>query len=151
MNRSLTKAFLIFLTMMGLSLPVVAEPLQFETQAGQTIPFDVEIADTPEKHETGMMNRDSLKPNTGMLFVFDKPQRPQFWMKNTKIRLDLIYIGADGIVNHIHENAIPFDLTPISCPERVKAVLETSGGAAKKLGITKGDKVIAKIFEKETK
>ncbi len=132
--------------------PSFAEPLQFEIQSGQTVSFDVEIAKTTEDQKKGLMNRDSLKPNTGMLFVFDPPTKPVFWMKDTKIRLDMIYMGEDGIVTGIHENATPFDETQIFPPEvKSKAVLEITGGDAKKLGISKGDKVIHTIFKKEAK
>lgn len=135
-----------------LSVPAMAEPLQFQTQAGQTIPFDVEIAKTPAEQARGLMNRDSLKPQTGMLFVFDPPTKPLFWMKDTKIRLDMIYISENGIVTGIHENAIPFDETPITPPPiKSRGVLEITGGASKKLGISKGDKVIHTIFKKEVK
>ena len=135
-----------------MSTPAFAEPLQFETQAGKTIPFDVEVAKTAEEKRKGLMNRDSLKPNTGMLFIFDPPTKPVFWMKDAKIYLDMIYIGEDGIVTGIHENAVPFDETQIFPPDvKTKAVVEITGGDSKKLGISKGDKVIHTIFEKDVK
>lgn len=132
--------------------PAIAEPLRFETQIRQTIPFEVEIARTEEDQNRGLMNRDSLPPGTGMLFIFDPPSKPIFWMKDTKIKLDMIYINEDGIVIHIHENAVPFDKTLIYPPKiKSKAVLEIGGGLSKKLGISKGDKVIHTIFAKEVK
>lgn len=135
-----------------LSAPVFAEPLQFETQAGKTISYDVEVARTDEEQKKGLMGRDSLKPQTGMLFIFDPPTKPVFWMKDAKIHLDMVYIGEDGIVTGIHENAIPFDKTQIFPPDvKTKAVVEITGGEAKKLGISKGDKVIHTIFKKEVK
>ena len=142
----LSSALLLFAS------PALAEPLQFETQSGQSIPFEVEVARTPAEQNKGLMNRDSLPPATGMLFLFDPPTKPVFWMKDTKIRLDLIYIDADGIVSGIHENAKPFDETQIFPPEaKTKGVLEITGGDAKKLGIAKGDKVIHTFFKKEVK
>jgi len=135
-----------------ITTPSFAEPLQFETQAGKTISFDVEVARTDEEKKKGLMGRDSLKPQTGMLFIFDPPTKPVFWMKDAKIRLDMIYIGVDGTVTGIHENAIPFDQTQIFPPDvKTKAVVEITGGDAKKLGISKGDKVIHTIFKKEAK
>ncbi len=131
--------------------PLKIEKMQFETAAGQTIPFEVEIADTEPARQNGLMFRDSLKPNTGMLFIFDTPSEPMFWMKDAKIRLDLIYIGEDGIVKGVHANAIPFDLTPIPAPARVIAVLEIAGGTAETLGISKGAKAIHSIFKKDAK
>lgn len=138
--------------LMLLSAPAIAEPLQFETKAGQSIPFDVEIAKTDAEQKKGLMNRDTLAPKTGMLFVFDPPSQPVFWMKDTKIRLDMIYIDENGIVTGINENATPFSETPIFPPDaKSKAVLEINGGSAEKLGIAVGDKVIHTIFKKEVK
>jgi len=125
--------------------------LIIETHLKQSIPFQVEIADTKEKQKKGLMGRDSLKPRTGMLFVFEKPAKIQFWMKDAKIFLDMIFIGEDGVIKGIHEKAIPYDTTPITAPEPVLAVLEIEGGTAKTLGISRGDKVIHKIFEKGLK
>lgn len=143
---------LLFATLLLLSGPALAEPLQFQTQSGKTIPFEVEIAKTSEEQQKGLQNHDSLKPQTGMLFVFDPPTKPLFWMKNTKIRLDMIYISENGTVTGIHENAIPFDETPISPPAiKSKGVLEITGGDSRKLGISKGDKVIHTIFKKDAK
>lgn len=142
--------YALLLTSICFSFPSLAEPLQIQTST-QTLVFDVEIADTPEKHKTGLMHRDSLPKNTGMLFVFKEATSPKFWMKDTKIRIDMIYLSEDGVVNGILENAVPFDETPISSPAPVLAVLEIAGGSSKTLGIARGDKVIHRIFEKDLK
>ena len=142
--------FIFLTTQICFSFQSIAEPLQIQTST-QTVAFDVEVANTPEIRQTGLMNRNSLPQNTGMLFVFEEITSPQFWMKDTKIKLDMVYIGEDGLVKGIHENAIPFDKTPIPSPAPVLAVLEIAGGSAKTLGISKGDKVIHQIFEKDLK
>lgn len=135
-----------------MSSPAFAEPLFFETQRGQTIPLDVEVARTPEQQQNGLMNRDSLDPKKGMLFIFDPATNPVFWMKDTKISLDMIYIDEQGIVIDTYENAAPYDETLIPPPDIAsKAVVEINGGYAKKLGISKGDKVIHTIFKKDVK
>jgi uncharacterized membrane protein (UPF0127 family) len=144
------KIFALFISLIFLSLPSLAEPLQIQTST-QTLVFDVEIADTEETRAMGLMNRPSLAPNSGMLFIFDVLSLPEFWMKDTKISLDMIYIGEDGVIDGIHENAIPYDETPISPPAPALAVLEIAGGSSKTLGIAKGDKVIHQIFEKDLK
>lgn len=145
------KKFVTLLTiMLFFSMPSFAEPLQIQTST-QTIIFDVEIANTLETRAMGLMHRDSLPQNGGMLFVFDVLSWPKFWMKDTKISLDMIYIGEDGVIKGIHENAIPHDTTPITPPIPAIAVLEIAGGSSKTLGISRGDKVIHKIFEKDLK
>jgi uncharacterized membrane protein (UPF0127 family) len=122
--------------------PPVVDSLVIELKSGSSIGFQVEIADTFEKREKGLMGRDSLPDNHGMLFLFDEPSTPAFWMKDCKIYLDMIFIGADGLIKGIHHKAIPGDLTPIPSPEPVIAVLEILGGTSEKLRISKGDKVI---------
>ena len=113
--------------------------------------FDVEIADTQEERRVGLMNRDSLPKNGGMLFVFGEDVYVHFWMKNTNLYLDMIYIGEDGAIKGIHANAIPNDETPIPPPSSAFAVLEIAGGSAENLGIEVGNKVIHRIFEKDLK
>lgn len=140
--------FAILISLFFVPLPSFAEPLQIKTST-QTLVFDVEIADTDETQAYGLMNRDKLAPNSGMLFIFDVLSWPKFWMKDTKISLDMIYIGEDGVIGGIHENAIPYDETPIRPPAAALAVLEIAGGSSKTLGIARGDKVIHQFFEKD--
>ncbi len=73
-----------------------------------------------------------------MLFVYERPQRAVFWMRNTLIPLDLIFMDSTGTVTRIHENAIPLDLTGIEGGEAVQFVLEINGGLARRLGIAEG-------------
>ncbi|MHC0053012.1 DUF192 domain-containing protein [Actibacterium sp. D379-3] len=100
--------------------------------------FQIELADDPAERAQGLMQRDSLPASRGMLFVYPAPQRAVFWMKNTLIPLDMIFLDATGTVTHIHENARPLDVTPIDGGDDVLAVLEINGGLARRIGITEG-------------
>ena len=102
--------------------------------------FTVEIAATADQQERGLMFRKSLAPDRGMIFPYDPPQEVGFWMKNTLIPLDIIYIRANGTIAHI-VNAEPMDLTPLPSGEPIVLVLEIAGGRAAQLGIKEGDKV----------
>jgi len=101
--------------------------------------FAVDIADDPEERAQGLMFVEDMPTLTGMLFVYDRPQRVSFWMKNTLIPLDLLFASPEGEILRIHENAIPGDLTPIPGGEGVQMVLEINGGLAARLGIAQGD------------
>jgi uncharacterized protein len=100
--------------------------------------FAVELADTPEERSKGLMFRQNLDPSAGMLFVYEKPRRAQFWMKNTLIPLDIVFADATGTVTLVHPNAVPGDLTPIDGGGDVAFVLEINAGLAAKLGLTPG-------------
>lgn len=104
--------------------------------------FKVEVAATPEAQATGLMHRRQMDSDRGMLFWFGAPERVvSFWMKDTLIPLDMVFIGADAKVRGVHENAVPGDLTGIPSPEPVVAVLEIAGGQAAAQGIAAGDTV----------
>jgi uncharacterized membrane protein (UPF0127 family) len=111
------------------------------TAGGKKRRFVVEIADTPEQQSYGLMNRQSLEPNRGMIFPYDPPQPVSFWMKNTYIPLDIIFIAPGGRVSRIEENTVPLSLEPVVSTEPVEAVLEIAGGRSAELGIAAGDKV----------
>ncbi len=106
------------------------------------IRFNVELAITPEEKAQGLMHRDTLANRAGMLFIYDRPQPVAFWMRNTLIPLDMIFIDDQGRVAHIHHNAIPLDETPIYGGDAIKAVLEINAGLAKKYAITTTSTVI---------
>jgi uncharacterized membrane protein (UPF0127 family) len=102
--------------------------------------FTVAVAATPEQQEHGLMFYRSLAPNQGMIFPYDPPQPVSFWMKNTLIPLDMVFIRADGTIARIaHAKAL--DETPVPAGEPVALVLEIRGGRAAELGIREGDKV----------
>lgn len=100
--------------------------------------FTVEIADDEAERAQGLMYRERLASGAGMLFVYDHPQPVSFWMMNTLIPLDMIFIGADGEVLGVHANAVPGDTTAIPGPRDTLMVLEISGGLAERLGLAKG-------------
>jgi uncharacterized protein len=102
--------------------------------------FTVEVARTPRQQEIGMMYRRSVAPDRGMIFSYDPPQNVAFWMQNTLIPLDMIFIRADGRIARI-ATAKPLDLTSVPSGEAVAAVLEIRGGRAAQLGIRPGDRV----------
>lgn len=103
--------------------------------------FAVEIADDEAERAQGLMHRETLPASTGMLFVYPRPQRVAFWMENTLIPLDMIFLGPRGRVLKVHENARPLDRTPIDGGDGVFAVLEINGGLAGRLGIVPGSEM----------
>jgi uncharacterized protein len=111
-------------------------------------PFSVELATNDAERERGLMYRKSLPDGHGMLFDFGYPQPTAFWMHNTYIALDIVFIAADGHIIRIAENAKPMDDSLIPSGGLVRGVLEVSGGTAHKLGIKAGDKVTGSIFGK---
>ncbi len=116
-----------------------------DTKNGAT-GFDVEMAVDNATRAKGLMFRTELGRNEGMLFDFGKEDFRAFWMKNTLIPLDMIFIKADGTISTIAENTIPYSETPVPSSEPVRAVLEIKGGEARQLGIEPGRKIHARIF-----
>ena len=102
--------------------------------------FTVEIARSPEQQQHGMMFRTSMAPDRGMLFPYEGPLEVGFWMKNTLIPLDIIFIRADGAIARI-STAVPRSEELVPSGEPVVAVLEIAGGRAAELGIGEGDRV----------
>ncbi|MFN3294366.1 MAG: DUF192 domain-containing protein [Gemmobacter sp.] len=100
--------------------------------------FSVQVADTDATRSRGLMFVERMRSSAGMLFVYDRPGRAVFWMKNTLIPLDMIFADATGTVQRVHENAIPHDETPIDGGDGVLGVLEINGGLARRLGIGPG-------------
>jgi len=105
------------------------------------IPFKVELADTPEAQARGLMFRQTLGDFEGMIFPSDIPEPRSFWMKNTPLSLDIIFIGPDGRILNIAANAVPYSLDSVSSNGNASGVLELRAGRAKALGIVPGDKV----------
>ena len=108
--------------------------------------FIVEIAVTDRQHSQGLMFRQSLAKNAGMLFDYKVPTSITMWMKNTFIPLDMIFIGNDGRVINVVQRAIPFSENVISSAGKARGVLEVNGGTASRLGIMPGDKILHRIF-----
>ena len=111
------------------------------TAHGHRNDFQVWIADTPARQEQGLMFVRDLPAAEGMLFPEDAPQVAHFWMKNTYIPLDMVFVGKDGRIAKIIANARPFSLDVLSSDVPVIAVLELRGGEAAQLGIGVGDRV----------
>ena len=105
---------------------------------GDQARFRVELADEEAERARGLMNRDDLARGAGMLFVYPEPQRVAFWMKNTRIPLDMIFLDAAGTVQKVHHEAVPHDETPIFGGAGIQSVLEINGGLAHRIGIEAG-------------
>lgn len=116
------------------------QKIEIASKAG-TRPFTVEMAVTDEERSRGLMFRKELPDGTGMLFDFKQEQEVGFWMKNTYIPLDMIFIRADGTIRRIAANTEPLSERTVPSSGAVRYVLEVIGGTAKKLGIEPGDKV----------
>ena len=102
---------------------------------------EIEIASSEQKREQGLMYRDSLGQNQGMLFIFPQAEIQAFWMKNTRMPLDIIYIGPDQKIVSIAANAQPYDETSLPSEGPAQYVLEIAGGSCAELGISTGDVV----------
>src|SRR6266849_5607767 len=120
-------------------------PLEIVSKTGVHT-FAVEMAVTPEDQAKGLMFRRELPEGQGMLFDFQREQPATFWMKNTYVSLDMIFIRADGRILRIAENTVPLSEALVPSGGPVRAVLEVIGGTAKKLGLAAGDRVAHPIF-----
>jgi len=111
------------------------------TKAGREVAFQVEIANTPAKREMGLQYRRELADGKGMIFLFPSESIQSFWMKNTPIPLDMIFISGDRKIVGIVEQTAPFSLDPRSVSAPSQYVLEINGGLSKRRGIGAGDAV----------
>ena len=101
--------------------------------------FNVEVVDTPESRAKGLMFVQELADDAGMLFDFKEEREVSFWMRNTFIPLDMIFVGSDGVVKTVHVNARPHDVTSIPSEVPVQFVLEIPGGRSVEIGLEPGD------------
>ena len=113
-------------------------PLQIRS-AGGTHNFKVEVAATAEQQATGLMFVERLRPDEGMVFPYTPPRPASFWMKNTLIPLDMIFVRADCSIARIAVNTVPHALDPVGVEEPVAGVIEIAGGRSAELGISEGD------------
>lgn len=111
------------------------------TKEGRELTFQVEVADTPAKRELGLQYRRDLPPDRGMIFLFPTESEHAFWMKNTPIPLDMIFINRDRKIVGIVEQAVPLSTDSRSVPGASQFVLEINGGLSKRHGIKVGDSV----------
>lgn len=117
--------------------------LSFNDAKGNLITsIDVEIADTDEQRQLGLMYRDKMDKNQGMLFIFDKEAPQAFWMHNTILPLDIIYVNSKSEIVHIVKNAKPFDDTSLPSVKPAQFVVEVNAGYCDKFGIKVGDKIV---------
>ena len=114
-----------------------------ETPAGERHRFQVEIARSGEERSQGLMFRQSLAPDAGMIFLYPRLQQAAMWMRNTLIPLDMIFIRPDGSIDRVHEMATPRSLETIASDGPVSMVLEIAGGRAAELGITAEAKLLS--------
>lgn len=117
--------------------------------AGGTARFTVEIADRPDLQAKGLMFRDRMSLSAGMLFVFPQPKHASFWMKNTLIPLDIIFLDRTGTVTRVHPQAVPQDETAIDGGEGVAMVLEINGGLAERMGIAAGSQLRSPLVDQK--
>jgi uncharacterized membrane protein (UPF0127 family) len=148
-------AHALFLGFCALALLIVAAPSRVEAADQTTVEiasktgvhtFSVELATNDAERAQGLMNRKELPEGHGMLFDFQHDQDVSFWMKNTLIPLDMIFITGSGLILRIQENTEPLSERAIPSGGPVRAVLEVIGGTARKLGIKPGDRVAHPIF-----
>lgn len=123
--------------------PVLAKESLSIASASGTHAFSVEVARTPRQQQVGEMFRTAVPEDGGMLFPWKNPRQSDMWMQNTAVPLDIVFIGADGRIASIVENAVPYSLAYISSHGPVLATLELAGGLTARLGITVGDKVVS--------
>ncbi|QJR20604.1 DUF192 domain-containing protein [Pelagibacterium halotolerans] len=135
---NLVLSALMLLAALAPALAQDGEDVAVINSGDQSFTFTVEIADTPEETARGLMFREELAPDAGMLFDFVEERPASFWMQNTLISLDMLFIKADGEIVRIHENAVPMDTTPIPSGEPIRFVLEIPGGRSAELGLEAG-------------
>ncbi len=146
--------FFLWLTALAGGLTAVAQPTQrferseltIETAQGGSYRFTIELALTPAQQAQGLMHRPSLGTDAGMLFLFDPVRPVSFWMHNTLIPLDMVFIAPDGRIVRIAARTTPLSDEPVPSGAPVRAVLEINGGLAAVLGIAPGDRVVYPAF-----
>ncbi|MGO6747940.1 DUF192 domain-containing protein [Rhizobium ruizarguesonis] len=131
-----------------LAVEISSEPLTIKTAEGSTQTFTVELAINEEQREYGLMFREAMPADRGMLFVFEKAHNVMMWMENTPLPLDMLFLDARGTVTHIQEDAVPYSKAIINSGGQVKYVIELKGGVARKLGLGVGDTVSSATIAK---
>ncbi|TAK08106.1 DUF192 domain-containing protein [bacterium] len=111
------------------------------TKSGEQLALQVEVADTPAKRSLGLQYRNELGDDQGMLFLFPSQGAQSFWMKNTPLPLDMIFIGSDLKIVGIIRQAVPFSTTSLTVPAPSQFVLEIKGGLSRRKGIEVGNRV----------
>ena len=123
-----------------------ADQVELRWQGGSAR-FGVEIADDTAERARGLMNRAKMASSAGMLFVYDRPQHASFWMKDTLLPLDMLFVDKTGRVTSVHPDAVPLDETSIDGGQGVQFVLEINGGLAARLGIVPGAQMRSPLID----
>lgn len=120
--------------------------IYYQDDSNQIHTLDIEVATTPEQRSTGLMNRNYLPPTSGMLFVFGSEQPLSFWMQNTYISLDIIFMDSNSRVVSIHKNTVPLQEKPTyNSSEPAQYVLETNAGWSDQVGLEVGDEIVLNV------
>lgn len=106
-----------------------------------SVQFSIDVADSPDERSQGLMFVEEMATTQGMLFVYDRPQSVSFWMRNTLIPLDMVFVDETGVIRNIHAMAQPLDETAIFGGTGIQYVLEINGGLAARLGLQAGDQM----------
>lgn len=138
--RRMTLAAAVLLAALPMAAQADDAALVLHTSTGEHA-FKVEVVDNDATRSQGLMYRTELAPDAGMLFDFKEERQTSFWMKNTLIPLDMVFVSADGVVRNIHVNARPLDLTGIGSKVPVQFVLEIPGGRSEEIGLKVGDRM----------
>ena len=148
MPRPLPAALMVFALSSGAAAATPAcDPGQIEVLAGQgSRTFAIEVADDPDEQARGLMFRPALPADAGMLFVYETPRSANFWMRNTMIPLDMIFIDDTGRIESIVERNDTYSERGSASRGDVRAVLEINGGLSRELGIGPGTQVIHAAF-----
>ncbi len=136
----MTLRFWLSLALSCLALPALAcDPasVEIKSDAGK-VRFSVDVADSELERANGLMHVEAMDTFKGMLFIYDRPLRAAFWMKNTLIPLDMLFADPTGTITKVHPNAVPLSEETIDGGENVLYVLEINGGMAERLGIKEG-------------
>ena len=142
----------LFIALLGAQAAAAAcSDTSVELRSGNAVSrFNVEVADSDAERALGLMNRDKLAASAGMLFVYDSSRHASFWMKNTLIPLDMIFLDGAGQVTQVHSMAKPLDKTLIDGGKGVRFVLEINGGLANRLGIKAGSEMRNPLIDQAT-
>jgi uncharacterized membrane protein (UPF0127 family) len=135
------RSFLVLVVWLWVAACQAQPKVIIQTQEKRELAFQVEVADTPAKRELGLQYRRDLGADRGMIFLFPRESHHSFWMKNTPIPLDMIFINRDRKIVGIVERAVPFSTDSRSVPAASQFVLEINGGLAGRYGVKVGDSI----------
>jgi uncharacterized membrane protein (UPF0127 family) len=135
------RSFLVLAVLLWAAACQAQPRVIIQTKENRELTFQVEVADTPAKRELGLQYRRDLAADRGMIFLFPSESHHSFWMKNTPIPLDMIFINRDRKIVGIVEQAVPFSTDSRSVPTASQFVLEINGGLAGRYGVKVGDSI----------